>query len=404
MPTAPPLTDAVRRDTGALRPHIEAAAAEMVLEIQRQVPEYACPPGSRFSRRMHWAVNQTVAHFVEALAGGRPDWRALTDIYVEVGAYEARKGRSLDGLQSAVRVAGQVACRRFISETRRLEWSLETLGQITESLFAFLERVAGAASRGYAEATERLATERERLRWRLRDLLIADPPASDEAIGELARPAGWGKPRTIAVVAVRRPAGRPVPVLPPHVLADWHCAEPYLIVPDPEGPGQDGFLESLPAGYRAAIGPTVPPAAGALSLRWARRTLALAEDGTVPGEGVARCMDHLPAVIISMSRELLAFAVRERLRPLDELPPHRRALFARTLLEYMKCHDNAVDAAERLMVHDQTVRYRVRRLKQLLGDDVNDPRHRTELLLLLNAAVEFDLIDDPMERPETERG
>nr|BFE28268.1 PucR family transcriptional regulator [Actinomadura rugatobispora] len=399
MLTAPPPAELARRDTESLRPHIEAAAEEMVLEIRRQVPGYACPPGSRLAPRIRWTVGQTVAHFVEAVAGGRLDWRALTDIYAEVGAYEAAKGRSLDGLQTAIRVAGQVACRRFIGEARRLDWSLETLGQITESLFVFLERVAAAASQGYAEATERMATERERLRWRLRDLLIADPPASDAAIGELARPAGWGLPRTVAAVAVHRPAGRPVPVLPPSILADWHCAEPYLIVPDPEGPGQDGVLESLLGGCRAAIGPTVPPNAGALSLRWARRTLAL--DGQGPAGGaeapaggaeVVRCLDRVPAVITSMCRELLSLAAGERLRPLQELPPHRRALFARTLLEYMKCRDNAVDAAARLMVHDQTVRYRVRRLRALMGEEVNDPGRRTELLLLLNAVVELDLI------------
>ncbi|XVQ08369.1 helix-turn-helix domain-containing protein [Spirillospora sp. CA-255316] len=392
MLTAPPRAELSRHDTESLRVQIEAAAEEMVLEIRRQVPGYACPPGSRLAPRIRWTVGQTVAHFVEAIAGGRLDWRSLTDIYAEVGAYEAGKGRSLDGLQTAIRVAGQVACRRFIGEARRRDWSLETLGQITESLFVFLERVAAAASQGYAEATERMATERERLRWRLRDLLIADPPASDAAIGELARPAGWGLPRTVAAVAVHRPAGRPVPVLPPSILADWHCAEPYLIVPDPEGPGQDGVLESLLGGCRAAIGPTVPPNAGALSLRWARRTLAL--DGEEPDGGarVVRCMDRVPAVITSMCGELLSLAARERLRPLEALPPHRRALFARTLLEYIKCRDNAVDAAARLMVHDQTVRYRVRRLKALMGDEVNDPRRRTELLLLLNAAVELDLI------------
>ncbi len=86
--------------------------------------------------------------------------------------------------------------------------------------------------------------------------------------------------------------------------------------------------------------------------------------------------------------------------PLEELPPHRRALFARTLLEYMKCRDNAVDAAARLMVHDQTVRYRARRLKALMGEEVNDPRRRTELLLLLNAVVELDLIGTGTGPPE----
>ncbi|MFB4314236.1 helix-turn-helix domain-containing protein [Actinomadura sp. 21ATH] len=382
-----------------LRAHVAAAAEEVVLEVRRLVPEYAAPPGGRFDRAMRWAVAQTTEHFVEVLAGAAPDGAALSGLYAGIGAYEARRGRSLDGLQTAIRVGGQVACRLFIDETRRLDWSLETLGRLTDTLFVFLERVAGAASRGYAEATQRLATERELLRWRLRDLLIADPPASAGAIAELARPAGWNLPRTIAAVAVRPPAGRPVPVLPPPILADWDRDDPYLLVPDPDGPGQEGLLTTLLGGCRAAIGPTVPPGGGALSLRWARRTLALTGRDAPARRDVTRCLDNVPAVVASMSRELLTLAVGERLRPLNALPPHRRMLFARTLLEYMKCHDNAVDTAERLMVHDQTVRYRIRRLRRLIGDGMNDPAHRTELLLLLHAAVEFGLIDECAAEP-----
>ena len=133
-------------------PHLEAAAVEMVEEIQGLVPEYARPPESRYGRRMRWAVEETVRQFVDAI--GRPgmEWEKVTGIFEEIGAYEARKGRSLDGLQTAIRVSGQVACRRFIKDARRLDWSLDTLGQITESLFVFLERIAGATGQGYARA------------------------------------------------------------------------------------------------------------------------------------------------------------------------------------------------------------------------------------------------------------
>ena len=41
-----------------LRPYLEAAASEMVGEIQALVPEYARPPESRYGRRMRWAVER----------------------------------------------------------------------------------------------------------------------------------------------------------------------------------------------------------------------------------------------------------------------------------------------------------------------------------------------------------
>lgn len=370
-------------------PHLEAAAVEMVEEIQGLVPEYARPPESRYGRRMRWAVEETVRQFVDAI--GRPgmEWEKVTGIFEEIGAYEARKGRSLDGLQTAIRVSGQVACRRFIKDARRLDWSLDTLGQITESLFVFLERIAGAAGQGYARAQGELAGERERFRRRLRDLLVMDPPASAEAIEEVARSAGWPVPRTLAAVAVavRPDADGAVPVLPPPFLADWDAAEPYLICPDPDGPGRDRMPAALKGTLSAAIGPAVPPARAAMSLRWARRGLALVERGVLPGKEPLRCLDHLPSLVAVQSEELLDLALDGRLAPLMELPPHRRDALSRTLLTYMECRDNAVAAAERLLVHEQTVRYRIRRLEETLGGVMLDPDRRIELLLLLHHLV-----------------
>jgi hypothetical protein len=373
--------------SGPLRPYLEDAADEMVREIGGLVAEYDRPPASRYAQRMRWAVRETVRVFVEGIGSPDVDWRHLTEIYTYIGAYEARKGRGLDGLQTAIRVSGQVACRRFIRDARRLGWSLQTLGQITESLFVFLERIAGAAAQGYSDAQERLATERERYRWRLRDLLIADPPASREAIAELARPANWPVPQTIAVVAFRPPPGPAGPVLPPTVLADWHGTRPYVVVPDPDGPGQDRLVTSLFVNCATAIGPTVPLTQGHLSLRWALRTLELVQHGAIAADGPVASLDHLPTLATSMCAELIELALPIRLGPLMALPDHRRIPLTRTLMAYIESRDNAVAAADRLQVHCQTVRYRMHRLESLLGDVIYDPARRAELMLLLHAAA-----------------
>ncbi|REE98711.1 helix-turn-helix domain-containing protein [Thermomonospora umbrina] len=384
-----PLAQVPAELASPLRPHVQAAAEEMVREIQVLVPEYSRPLESRYGRRMRWAIQETVRHFVDAMGRPDPDWADLIEIYTRIGAYEARNGRSLDGLQTAIRVSGQVACRRFIKDARRLDWSLPTLGQVTESLFVFLEKIAGAAAQGYADAQEQVVTERERSRWRLRDLLIVDPPASLEAIADLSRSARWESPRTLALVAVRPPVGHPPPVMPPSILADWHGPDPYLVVPDPDGPGQDRLIASLVRECAAAVGPTVPVNKGALSLRWARHALTLVERGVIPEKGPIRCLDHIPTLVAAMSEELIGVALHERLTPLMALPPHRRDPLARTLLTYMENRDNAVAAAERLLVHEQTVRYRIRRLEEMFGDALSDPERRIEMLILLHTWVRF---------------
>ncbi|WP_328600947.1 helix-turn-helix domain-containing protein [Actinomadura physcomitrii] len=386
-------------DSSPLRPYVRAAGEEMVREIHKLVPEYSRPADSRYGQRMQWSVNETVRYFVEAIGNPQMDWEPLSEIYVGIGAHEARKGRTLDGLQTAIRVCGQVASRRFISDARRLGWSLDTLSQLNDSLFVFLEKIASAAAQGYANTRDQQLGERQRLRARLRDLLISEPSASEDAIAALAKRAGWEVPRTIAVVAISRDSEEVRPLLPPAVLIDWHCPEPYMVVPDPERPARQGFMSALTEGLTAAIGPAVPLTRGAVSLRWARRLVGLIDEGVITAEPAARCMDHISVLVTSVGEELVEFAFKKRLGSLLQLPPHRRNQYARTLLEYVRAHDNAVIAAERLRVHEQTVRYRIRRLEELVGDAVHDPACRTELLLVLTFAVEMKRLDSELPDP-----
>lgn len=402
-----------------LRPHLEAAATEMMHEIRASVPEYARPPNSRYGERMHRSVSRTVGLFVDAI--GRPEVSLdpITEIYREIGTYEARHGRGLDGLQTAIRVSGQVACRRFIRDAYRLDWPREVLGLITESLFVFLEEAARAGAQGYAEAQARLATERERHRSRLCALLVADPPAGHRALLQLAGVAGWDAPRTIAVIALSAPDGaEEVPVLPAAVLEQVTDQGAFLIIPDPDGPGQERLISASVRGRGAALGPTVPLTCGAVSLRWANHGLSLVEKGILAPEPVARpraqgrggstvsgperrgeiadrarvvrCVDHLPTLVASMSRDLVAAAAASRLGALQEIPAARRDPLVRTLLTYMASGDNAVVTARMLHIHQQTVRYRIRRLEELCGVEIFEPAHRLEVMIILHAWCTFE--------------
>lgn len=222
---------------GLLREHLQSAVAEMEREIRDQVPEYGGADGDQYAERVERTVSDTVAFFVDAVDHPDADPRQLTDLYMRLGEREARRGRNLDGLQNAMRVSSQIACRRFIKDAYRLGWPRETLGRLTDSLFLLLARVADAAAQGYAREQGQLASERERRRDRLRDLLITEPAPGREAIAELAVAARWDLPRRIALVAPPpgAPGGARIP--PPAVLADWDAPIPFLVVPDPDGPG-----------------------------------------------------------------------------------------------------------------------------------------------------------------------
>lgn len=369
-----------------LRPHVDSVVDEVVREIRRHVPEYAQPPDSDYGRRLRRTISETVRQFVDSVGATDADGSALSDIYARLGAHEARSGRGLDSLQAAMRLSSQIACRRFIEQAYRLEWPSETLALLTDSLFLMLGEAVNAAAEGYATAQGELATARERHRNRLRDLLVADPPTSREALISLARAADWEPPHTIGVVALRPPDGTAPRVVSPMILADWDGPAPYLVVPDPDGPGRDRLLAALFHEHPGVIGPTVPLNEGAVSLRWARQAAELVERGVLPCTGVVRCVDHLSLLAASQCEDLVAAAAVRHLGPLLELPPGRRDSLSATLLAYLACGENAVITGERLHIHPQTVRYRIRVIQELYGDrgGIADMDARLDLLLALN--------------------
>jgi DNA-binding PucR family transcriptional regulator len=157
-------------------------------------------------------------------------------------------------------------------------------------------------------------------------------------------------------------------------------------VPDPDGPGRAAAVERALRGWLAAIGPAVPLARASVSLRWARRALALARGGVIASGGApVRCDRHLSTLLI-LADEDLARALRStRLAPLARLRPAQRDRIAETLLAWLQLGENAAEVAHRMHVHPQTVRYRLRQIHELFGDQLRDPDTRFELQVALRA-------------------
>ena len=201
-----------------------------------------------------------------------------------------------------------------------------------------------------------------------------------------ARPAsaGWVLPAQVAAATLGEWRQRDALVLPPDVLADWTRPDPCLLVPDPDGPGRQAAIDRALRGRPAAIGPSVPLARAPLSLRWARHALALARVGVIPaGHGPVRCDQHLSTLLILADEDLAGALRSRRLAPLARLRPGQRDRIAETLLAWLQLGENAAAVAHQLHVHPQTVRYRLRQIQELFGDQLHDPDRRFELQLAL---------------------
>jgi hypothetical protein len=237
------------------------------------------------------------------------------------------------------------------------------------------------------------------------DAIVSDP-ADAVLVAGLAAAAGWSLPGKVAVIVLAPPAPGPaeaarpaaapvradapvsvaaaVPCLPSGTLTDWTRPEPVLVLPDPDGPGRAAAIDRALRGWHAAIGPAVPLAQAAWSLRWARQALALARTGILGGDPV-RCEEHLSTLLLLADTDLARALLRGQLAPLARLRPGQRDRMAQTMLAWLELGQNAAEVAQHLYIHPQTVRYRLRRIQELFGDRLRDPRGRFELVLALRA-------------------
>jgi hypothetical protein len=386
-----------------LRPQLDHAVTEMIDAIQQGVPEYARPLDAVYTAAVSRAVRHSVEQFVQRVADPEASFEGIVAEFRAIGSMEAHEGRSLEPLQNALRLGARVAWRWLCAAAGEPGLDLQVLGRIGEAIFVYLDELAAACATGYQEAQAQVAGERERRRRRLLDLIVADPPASAEAIADLAKAAGWALPRRVAVAAIEERPGLEVaasPLLPPDVLTDWARHEPCMLIPDPDGPGRAKLIDHALHGWPAALGPAVPLSRASASLRWARAALGLGLRGAIDfGGGVIRCDEHMSTLLILADEELAGALRAARLAPLDRLKPAARDRLAETLLSWLQHGGNANEVAMLMHVHPQTVRYRLRQIDELFGGELHDPDGRFELEIALRARRLLEASEAAHEEP-----
>jgi DNA-binding PucR family transcriptional regulator len=102
-------------------------------------------------------------------------------------------------------------------------------------------------------------------------------------------------------------------------------------------------------------------------------------------DGLLAADDHLVALLTLSDPDLLDDLAARRLAPLGDLTEGARERLEQTLLAWLDHQGVVKEAADALHVHPQTVRYRVAQLRELFGDELDDPEARYELLLALRS-------------------
>jgi hypothetical protein len=399
-----------------LRPVLPGLADEMIAAIAVEVPDYARAMEGTFGQLVRMGVEVALSRFIDMVADPTADVTLARDTYVNLGRGEFHSGRSLDALMAAYRVGARLAWRRFVEAGTAAALPPEALYSLGEAMFAYIDEISAESADGYAEEQSAAAGESQRRRRRLVRLLAQDPPAAQEAVRTAAQAAAWAPPRRLAALVAAAAdtaagaeaggtppggGGEPVPGeeiveaigvrlarrLGGGAIGGAAGGLACVFVPDPDAPGRRRQIVATVGGDErgepVAIGPTVPWHDAAASLRRAAAAFRLVATGGVDGGPLVVAEEHLATLLLASDRGLAADLAASRLAPLAALPEGPRARMTETLRAWLDRPGQVQAVAAELGVHPQTVRYRLRQLRELFGTRLEDPEARFELSLAL---------------------
>jgi hypothetical protein len=369
---------------GYLSPHLPALADEILETIAAEVPAYARPLEGAFGEAMRLGVEESLTQFVTMVRSPGTGRAPGRNVYMALGRGEAREGRSLEALLAAYRVGARVAWRRLAGIGLEAGIAPETLVLFAESIFAYIDELSAESAEGFSREQAERAGEADRRSAAVVELLSRAPAPEPTELAAAADAAGWRIPRQLAAVVWPAEAGsRPAARLPGGSLRGGLHGLRCAVIADPDGPGRREEIARALASTPAGMGTVVAPADAARSFRRAVAALDLARRQGRSGHVAAD--SHRVALLCESDRPLLEELAGERLAPLEGETPASRSRLEATLLAWLRHQGGVAAAAAELGVHAQTVRYRLGRLRELFGAELEDPDARFELELALRA-------------------
>jgi PucR C-terminal helix-turn-helix domain len=374
-----------------LRPALDDVAREM-MEAVGTVPAYSRPLEGPFGEGIRAGVQEALRHFLAEIEAGGPVDRG--DVYRSLGQGEMRAGRSLESLLSAYRIGARVAWRRFAALGVTAGLDPDILYLLAESIFAYIDVLSAESAEGHALEQSAVAGEAQLRRRRLVRMLVRESPADPDALEAAAADAGWALPRHLAVVTIsgdqREAAASRLPAgTIREAIGELICA----VVADPDGPGQRAAIERAIVGMdaRAGLGTTVDWTQARISFARAQAALELAT-----GESTfVAARENAGQLLLRSDPRLAAELAADRLAPLAQLSPGSRERLTATLRVWLAEQGRLGAVAQRLGIHPQTARYRVGRLRDLLGGVLDDPDSRFWMEVALRVAdAEEPPVDD----------
>lgn len=365
-----------------MRPRLQATVQAVASAVTSAVPTFATIDDPKFRRDVRTAVQVALEHFLELVGTDEPALAAHPrELFLALGAAEAREERGPEALLAALRSASRVLLRtaaESLAEVGVLDTA--ALIDLADAISAYVDELAAVSTDGFALQLREQAGERDRDRRQLAELVLRGTAARDVVL-TAATAVGW---RTLDVL---------VPVLLPldqardarfrygaeGVVAERERDAVLLLRAGPRT--SRGQLTEGLRGRGAVVGPALGWSQMPAAVRLAELTAQLT--GVEPEPVFTD--DHLATLALRGEPSALPILSARRLAPVANLREGQRESLLTTLYSWLRHWGSRADVSAELFIHPQTVSYRLKRLRELLGADLDSPAARFELLIVLAA-------------------
>jgi hypothetical protein len=373
---------------------LDAMTDRMVDVLARTEPAYR-DLIAHSEEELRRSTRDNLEHGLLAIVGAPVADGPAQDGAREIGRRRAAQGIPLEAVLRAYRLGGQITWETLLSVSAQAGGRHDTLLlQVAGAVWRTNDGECAALAEGYREEQRRLDGVDEETRRRLLDGLLDgrgdDPSFVRTAADVLAMPLDG---RLVVAVALPDEDGEPglegvgAELLRHGVRSVWGTRSGAQVgvialgaLGAPELRGRLQALTTGPVGVSAPLDGAKAVGSGFRLAETAARTLPR---GT---RRVVTIDERLPEALLSNSPEISSRLVRQTLGGLLALPGDEREVLLDTLSAFLASDGSPTRAADELYCHRNTVMHRLRRIEEVTGRKVGDPRARLQWQLALLGA------------------
>lgn len=331
-------------------------------------------------------ITESVRAFIDYDGDPEPAITRVAPLMWEVGDQHARNGYDADDLTESFRRT-QAAAQRGLKFVLGSALTRTVMDQLRRNVVAFVRRLHQQAWLGWERTHAILAMSDDERRTRLGSALLE--PSDAFAVEKLAE--FTHVDLTSSYMAVVSASGELPRTLLDHPDTLTGHSQFEALVPTSWRQKQlADHLESTfaAASPQAVVGPSVQLADIGNTASPTRRGAELLRDGlAIDSRVLVPCTDLLASLVVDGNPKLTELIVAKHLGRMESMTLHRRLTTGELLLQWLERGLPLNKLARDLGIPAQTAHSRMKSIRTLFGDAIDDPAQRLELIIALQATL-----------------